>query len=512
MPLPFLTFPMCLLRTRLANTASRPKTVYRLCEYYPIINKLISTVRKDPVTGEPYLPPDVETRIVTMIYNMAIGKSATTTPSTSSTTAAAANGAANEINSSISNTMYMSVSTNNNALVPSDDIRRDVVCSRGNGSVTNNVFSGGRIHMSMLDVLAHKKGLFRQMFGGTRPMYTVQGVIVCDTDVTLWQVRVSPKVQEYVKGKCVFLCRQPTLYSSGMQLVQTVPYDQNLLVLGVHHELSGSFNQDYDGDEMTLYVTDTLYKPCEPDAILNSLSVLMFSELNGTGIVKCSYNTVIAMFVLTSWPDDILEWWFVDYLKNKHAKNTQELCTIQQIRTYRDFFLFITYMWIFGDSSPPFQWTIDLIKEAFGPWPWTKKTVLNFDLLAIRACKGEEERFLANRSRITRFCDDFMTQYGFDISAKEMTRCSSLFKQKFGAVPTTFKETKSMVDYWQKVTTTVMNILDERDTLFVMVNSGAKATPVRFTSHWMHRTVGGEFLRQKLCKDVQGRRSLCFRR
>lgn len=457
----------------LSRKHCRPKTVYRLCEYYPIVNKLISTIRKDPTTGEPWLPPEVQTRIVTMIYNMAIGKSAS-----GPVLSTASSSISNDINASISNTMYMSVSTNNNALVPSDDIRRDVVCTRGNGSVTNNVFSGGRIHMSMLDVLAHKKGLFRQMFGGTRPMYTVRGVIVCDTDVSLWQVKVSPKVQEYVKNKSVFLCRQPTLYSSGMQLVQTIPYETNMLVLGVHHELSGSFNQDYDGDEMTLYVTETEYTPCEPDAILNSLSVLMFSELNGTNIVKCSYNTVMAFFVLTSWPDDVLEWWFVDYLKNKHAKDQHELRKIQNIKTYKDFFLFLTYMWVFGGNPSEFQWTSDLVVEAFGSWPWTKKNTTLFDLFAIRACKGDEERLLSNRSRITRFCDDFMTQYGFDISAKEISRCSELFKKKFGKVPEHFEETKSMVDYWQKVTSTVMDILDERDTLSVMVNSGAKATPV----------------------------------
>ncbi|CAN7977766.1 unnamed protein product, partial [Ixodes persulcatus] len=291
-----------------------------------------------------------------------------------------------------------------------------------------------------------------------------------------------------------------------MQLVQTVPYDRNMLVLGVHHELTGSFNQDYDGDEMTLYVTDTLYTPCELDAILNSLSVLMFSELNGTNIVKCSYNTVMALFVLTSWPDDMLEWWFVDYLKKKHCQNDQELYTIQQIRTYRDFFLFITYMWVFGDAPPQFNWTIDLVKEAFGPWPWIKKTVLAFDLFAIRACKGEEECFLANRSRITRFCDDFMTQYGFDISAKEISRCSTLFKERFGSVPNNFKETKAIVEYWQKVTSTVMNILGERDTLSVMVNSGAKATPVHVLQAigCIGPSVVNFYARNfaKMCKDV----------
>lgn len=86
----------------------RPKTVYRLCEYYPIVNKLISNVQKDPETGEPQLPREVQVRIVTMIYNMAIGKS----------TGSSIGGG--DVNSSISNTMYMSVSTNNNALVPSN--------------------------------------------------------------------------------------------------------------------------------------------------------------------------------------------------------------------------------------------------------------------------------------------------------------------------------------------------------------------------------------------------------
>lgn len=452
------------------NHTSKPKTVYRPCEYYPILNKLISSVEISS-DNVPVVAPEIKAKIVTMIHNMAIGKVVGSRSAGCSSSLPSGGSGSNDAASSVSNTMYMSVSTNNNAMIPSDDIRRDVASNRYNGSVTNNIFSGGRIHMSMLDVLAHKKGLFRQMYGGTRPMYTVRGVIVCDTDIDLWQVGVPPKVYNYVRNKDVFLCR----HSSGMQLIQPVPYDDdNLLVLSIHHELSGSFNQDYDGDEMTLYVSSTSYKPCEPDAILNSLPVLLFSEINGMGIIKCSYNTVMAIFVLTSWPDERLDDAFVDYLRRARSISTRPP------RTYRQLFEHVTYEWMFGASpvKPRFPWTFEKITEAFGKSPWTKKTTNRFNAFAVRICKGYEEDYLRHRGCVTRLCDDFMTQYGFDLSAQEMNRCSKLFKAEFGKIPEHFKDTKDMVYYWQKITSSVMSVLDERDTLSVMINSGAKATSV----------------------------------
>lgn len=489
------------------------KVVYRLCEYYPILNKLLMYHRNgDDAT---------RIKIINMIYDMTIGYSASSVSSSHSyspsysASHSSSSWFSSPYNSYASHSWYVGSvgatpaerdeeddrdvgdgggknADDRKATPPgaaegvgfiwgcaiderreSEDVvdhpavkraKNEVVCAGGLGACANagnSVSSGGRLHMSLVNVLSHKKGLFRQLYGGVRPTYTVRAVIVCATDVCMHEIRVPPRVCAYARGKSAFVCRQPTLYSSGMQLVRVLPFadcDGVDNVIGVHHELAGSFNQDYDGDEMTLYICER-----EPDRVLNSLPILLFSEINGVEIVKCSYNTVTAMYVWSRWPSRELAYDFADHLG------------LGGMRTFGDLMEHVVSLWTCGTVRNP-EKLIRHVTDAHGR-RWTKSVVRWFEAFVLRLVKGREEHYIMARKEVCALADAFMTHYSPNISASVFARAHERFQALRGPVPRHFDSMAGMVEYWND---TLCRFRDDTmandEMLSVLVDSEAKAS------------------------------------
>lgn len=451
------------------------RTVYRLCDYYPIINKLMAYCANPTVAGK--------RRIISMIYAMTVRTANNNanngiTPHISSASlppiAAAAAAAAPMLETNMQQQPQQRQEQDeeeeqqqrgeNQEEKEYGGRRKASAVVNTTAAITSSATtspSGVTLmtrgaKQSLLDTLSHKKGVLRQQCSGVRPTFTVRGVIVCRADLCAWNVAVPKDAFAYLRGKTVFLCRQPTLYSAGMQLVVPVPHNAET-VLGVTHELSGSFNQDYDGDEMTLYA----FQGESADSVLNSLPILLYTELNGIELLRCSYNMVLAVYMLTRWP---------------HAR-------LPSGETYASFFdnsLLVPWMLDEDRITPEMASVlIESYKKARrnGDRPWVKRDVLEWDAFVLRMLKGHEESYVQNRRRVSMACDAFMTWATPPVTSADFDAASKKFVEEYGVVPTNFDSAQEMASYWERITSTVVDmILSEHSALAIMINSNAKGS------------------------------------
>lgn len=419
---------------------SKRRTVYRLCDYYPIINKLIAYCSNPTVVGK--------RRIISMIYTMTMRSAANSSTN---------NGIAAHISSASLPPIAAAAAAAAAPILETNTSEPAAMPQFTSAASSTSIMTRGT-KQSLLDTLSHKKGVLRQQCSGVRPTFTVRGVIVCCADLCAWNVAVPQDAFAYLRGKTVFLCRQPTLYSAGMQLVVPVPHREAAeTVLGVTHELSGSFNQDYDGDEMTLYA----FQGESADSVLNSLPILLYTELNGIELLRCSYNMVLAIYMLTKCP---------------HAR-------LPSGETYASFFdNSVLVPWILDENRIGTELASKLIASykaarKNGDRPWVKRDVLDWDAFVLRMLKGREESYVQNRRIVSMACDSFMTWATPPVTSADFDAASKKFVEEYGSVPTNFGSAQEMASYWERVTSTVVDkILSEHSALSIMINSNAKGS------------------------------------
>ena len=144
---------------------------------------------------------------------------------------------------------------------------------------------------NIIKMLGGKDGIFRKICFGKRINGSARSVIVGDTSIDLDQVLIPKYISNNLFVKCkietkggpyfltpelqltpeqcypgiealrrlqdddlVFLNRQPTLSQGSLLVFRSKIRDDNIKAIGIHPNVTKTFNADFDGDEMNIFV------------------------------------------------------------------------------------------------------------------------------------------------------------------------------------------------------------------------------------------------------------------
>src|SRR5476649_358295 len=189
---------------------------------------------------------------------------------------------------------------------------------------------------SLSDMLKGKQGRFRQNLLGKRVDYSGRSVIVVGPELKLHQCGLPKKMalelfkpfiynkleerghvttiksakkmvekerpevwdilEEVIREHPVLLNRAPTLHRLGIQAFEPVLIEGKAIQL--HPLVCGTFNADFDGDQMAVHVPLTIEAQLEARALMMSTNNVL-SPANGEPIIVPSQDVVLGLYYVT---------------------------------------------------------------------------------------------------------------------------------------------------------------------------------------------------------------------
>ncbi len=189
---------------------------------------------------------------------------------------------------------------------------------------------------SLTDMIKGKQGRFRENLLGKRVDYSARSVIVVEPSLNLHQCGLPKKIalelyqpfiirrlkelgladtiksakkmierkdeevwdvlEEVTKNHPVLLNRAPTLHRMGIQAFEPVLVEGNAIKL--HPLVCGSFNADFDGDQMAVHLPLSYEAQIEAHTLMLSVHNV-FSPAHGGPAIAPSQDMVLGIFYLT---------------------------------------------------------------------------------------------------------------------------------------------------------------------------------------------------------------------